>query len=636
MRIFLGWILAVVVFHAAEGEVSMERQRLFSGYDGRFCKVQPAVESDGGDVALLTYQKLLLTGSDVFYGQFICRSGDGGRTWSEPKEIGLFTDTREGEFRVARYANPRFNRMRGLWFALGCSALFRDDKEPYQTPVNGKPYMRPIFVTVDAAKGEYVRYEDLPFPFAYEGALPFGQSVELEDGEMLIPFYFIPPGAGHRGRCVVVRYRVEDGHLAVVKAGEPIACAGLKRGVGEPSIVRYRGKFLMTLRSDEYGMLATSDDGLHWSMPKRWCWEDGTPIGNANTQQHWITAGDELYLAYTRVRADNLHVFRNRAPLLMARFDAEQGCLVRGTEHEVVPNRGARLGNFVVTDNPANETWLITAEWMQPNPKVCERYGSDNSIWLVRVKKSVGKEPQNQGRGILCLTFDDRNFAAWIRELPRFRKYGAHATFFVSGPIDETAVNAMGKIAADGHSLGLHGQKHLRAVGEVKRVGIDTWLKTEVEPQLEAVRRHGLKVGSWGYPCSERNTDTDFALGRHFRHLRCGHCWRKDEEVKRRPLRSIDEAFASARNFGRELVVWGISMPSTCGSFEEDVGGALKRAATRDEALVLYAHNIREGGTSDGHDISSEQLEFVLSRARALGLRIVGFDELDVGSALTW
>lgn len=88
--------LVVVALDGRADEFALERQQIFAGYDGRYCKVQPAVESDGGDVALLTYQRLLLTGSDVFYGQFISRSGDGGRTWSEPKEIGLFSDTRGG------------------------------------------------------------------------------------------------------------------------------------------------------------------------------------------------------------------------------------------------------------------------------------------------------------------------------------------------------------------------------------------------------------------------------------------------------------------------------------------------------------------------------------------------------------
>ena len=55
----------------------------------------------------------------------------------------------------------------------------------------------------------------------------------------------------------------------------------------------------------------------------------------------------------------------------------------RETEQAVVPERGARLGNFTVASGCGEETWLITAEWMQP--KGCEKYGSDNSLWLVKM-----------------------------------------------------------------------------------------------------------------------------------------------------------------------------------------------------------------------------------------------------------
>ena len=62
--------------------------------------------------------------------------------------------------------------------------------------------------------------------------------------------------------------------------------------------------------------------------------------------------------------------------------------------------------------------------------------------------------------GALCLTFDDRNFDAWEANLPLFRKYGAHATFFVCGPIDDRAAACLRRLADEGHSIGLHGLRH--------------------------------------------------------------------------------------------------------------------------------------------------------------------------------
>jgi hypothetical protein len=68
----------------------------------------------------------------------------------------------------------------------------------------------------------------------------------------------------------------------------------------------------------------------------------------------------------------------------MAQFDPENLCLVKATEVILVPELGARLGNFTVTEISDNEIWLITAEWMQPIG--CEKYGSDNSIWIAKLR----------------------------------------------------------------------------------------------------------------------------------------------------------------------------------------------------------------------------------------------------------
>ena len=361
------------------------RQRLFSGFDGRLCKVQPSIATDGQGTAILCFQKLLLTGSDVFFGQFLSKSDDGGATWSCPVEQLAIADTFENGFRVTRYGTIHYGKVSARWFALGLEALYKGNKEPLQTCVDGRPYGTPIYISVDAKKGCFTGYTKMPFPFAYEQAFPFGQILEYENGDILVSFYYRPVGMQMRSRCVTVRYAFDSAGLKVVTVGVPIACDNLNRGIGEPSLARLGGKVYMTLRSDEAGMWCESGDGgLTFSEPRPWTWTDGARIGNRNTQQHWITCGESLFLAYTREDRNNSHVFRNRAPIFMARFDPVCGGLVRGTEFPLVPELGARLGNFCV-DSTGDESWLVTAEWMQPVG--CERYGADNSIWLVKVKK---------------------------------------------------------------------------------------------------------------------------------------------------------------------------------------------------------------------------------------------------------
>ena len=134
----------------------------------------------------------------------------------------------------------------------------------------------------------------------------------------------------------------------------------------------------MTIRNDECGLVAKSEDGLHFDDLQLWKWQDGSILQNYNTQQHWMIVHDELYLVYTRRGADNDHVFRHRAPLFAARV--EDMCLVKDSEVALVPEKGARLGNFGATEYKDGKSVVMAAEWMQP--RGCENYGSDNNIYV--------------------------------------------------------------------------------------------------------------------------------------------------------------------------------------------------------------------------------------------------------------
>jgi len=70
-------------------------------------------------------------------------------------------------------------------------------------------------------------------------------------------------------------------------------------------------------------------------------------------------------------------------PLFMAQVDSKRLHAIRETEQVLVPERGARLGNFGVTDVSSLETWVTVAEWMQP--RGVEKYGSDGSVFISRI-----------------------------------------------------------------------------------------------------------------------------------------------------------------------------------------------------------------------------------------------------------
>jgi hypothetical protein len=192
-----------------------------------------------------------------------------------------------------------------------------------------------------------------------------GQWHECDDGTIFMPFIHCR-GNEHQ-KVGTLKLHFDGAGLTVLGSGRTV---GLDRegGADEPSITRFGGRFLMTIRSeykDRLMYLAQSTDGLNWDGFQPWTWDDGAVVETRNTQQHWLTRKNELYLVYTRASELNNGVFRCRAPLFMARVDPDRLCLVGDSEVIVFPENGARMGNFCVVNVAENESWIFTGEWRE-------------------------------------------------------------------------------------------------------------------------------------------------------------------------------------------------------------------------------------------------------------------------------
>lgn len=343
-----------------------------SGWDGRRCLVHARCTKTP-DGLIATAQYLDVEGSDLFSGILSAQSTDGGVTWTKfGKESGLAPIV-DGELvTVGCDATPIYHKKSGDVLLLGQTAEYKaGGKSP-----TGKN--RTTFYSVyDKERGCFSKMQLLRMPSGYENCgNGSGESVETENGDLLIPVYYKDPSAP-LFYSAVIRCKYENGRLELLEIGNGLTVP-VERGLYEPSIVCHKGVYYMTMRNDECGFVARSDDGLHYTHLQHWKWQDGSIVDNYNTQQHWLTLGDELYLVYTRRDADNNHVFRHRAPLFAARVEKMR--LVRDSEIVVVDQRGARLGNFGTVKLSDNRSAVMAAEWMQP--KGCEAYGSDNTVFF--------------------------------------------------------------------------------------------------------------------------------------------------------------------------------------------------------------------------------------------------------------
>ncbi len=129
-----------------------------------------------------------------------------------------------------------------------------------------------------------------------------------------------------------------DGELLKVKEVGPALHNDKGRGLLEPSVTKFGGKFWITLRAeDNRGYVSVSDDGLNYEEKRAWTWDDETPIEMSTTQQHWLTHSDGLFLVYTRRDESNENVMRWRSPLWVAQVDTDKRCLIKSSEQVVLP-----------------------------------------------------------------------------------------------------------------------------------------------------------------------------------------------------------------------------------------------------------------------------------------------------------
>jgi len=379
--------------------VHIELTTATSGYDRKTCWVHARAGAIPGDppIVVMTMQKLRLTGSDVFYELNEMRTDDGGATWSGPTPHADTLGRRllEGgiEEGISDFT-PAWHERSGRLLGTGHTVRYLND--------NLHPHPRArssVWTVYDPDARTWTPWRKLQPPdevrFFDEGA-GSTQRVDLPGGDILLPSYFALPGTTsgifHGQYAVtVIRCRFDGDELAWVENGDEFTTE-IGRGMCEPSLAQLGDRFYLTIRNDEAGYVTSGRDGLHFDEPRLWTFDDGSELGNYNTQQHWVTTPDALYLVYTRRGANNDHVMRHRAPLFMAQVDPERLCVLRDTEVIVVPERGARLGNFGVTRVAPHESWTTVTEWMQTGPPdphdstVCERYGSDNSVFVAKLR----------------------------------------------------------------------------------------------------------------------------------------------------------------------------------------------------------------------------------------------------------
>lgn len=354
---------------------------------------------------ITTMSQTLKKGSDVYHDLFQIESLDRGETWTSPEVIPSLTIIKQDSgYRSLVDMWPQWHSNAKKVVNIGTSPFYSNAK----THDGWKKKVVYAFLDSETEQWSAPQFLELP-KLDHDGMLLMApaagsaQWLELPNGDILLPIFYFkvteeqaflamtkPDEAFSIGNLMksddfgfsstVVRCSFDGENLIYQEHGDELI---LKqgRGIYEPSITFYKGEYYLTMRSDKSAYVSKSKDGLHFSPLKEWTFNDGAVLGSYNTQQHWVSHSDALYLVYTRRGADNDEVFRHRAPLFMAQVDSDKLEVIRDSERVVVPNRGVALGNFGIMEVNQNETWITVAEYMRGEVNVA----ADNSVFTAKI-----------------------------------------------------------------------------------------------------------------------------------------------------------------------------------------------------------------------------------------------------------
>jgi hypothetical protein len=324
------------------------------------------------------------TGTHNFHDIYQSISRDHGRTWSVPAAIRSLKRTRQPDgYEVAPGDLwPTWHAKTGTVLLTGKTFNFADGKK------ENRLREKVSYAVLDPKSGVCGPMRFLEVPDTDHSGNPIvainagcTQRVDLPNGDILLPVRYWRDPKKHNYTSVVARCSFDGELLTYKKHGTELTIpAG--RGLYEPSLTEFDGKYFLTLRADQTAFVTRGKDGIHFEPIREWKFDDGKLLGSYNTQQHWVTIGDGLFLVYTRKDANNDHIMRHRASLFIGQVNPETLQVIRSTERILIAEDHATLGNSGVCRISDNESWITCGEGLL---RLGKRKEQTNKVHFVKI-----------------------------------------------------------------------------------------------------------------------------------------------------------------------------------------------------------------------------------------------------------
>ena len=357
---------------------------LTSPPDLHFAQSRAALVPANPPRVLLTTQQIEKAGSHGYRDIFAVETADGAKTWSPPKRLDSLQRKRmpAGHDFVMGDICPQWHAATGVVLATGKTFGFDEGVK------ENRGHERVSYAIYSPNRNEWSELKLVSLPeFDHEGQKILEpnsgchQRFDLPSGDILLPIRYRKDPKSRAYTTIVARCTFDGENLIYQEHGSELTIPR-ERGLYEPSVIGFAGRFFLTMRADHSAFVSHSRDGLHFAPIKEWTFDDGKVLGNYNSQQHWLVHNDELYLTYTRRGANNDHVFRHRAPLFIARVDPNRLCVFRDSECILMPETGVDLsGGFGILEISPRETWVISSEMAFP----ADRREESNRVLLAKL-----------------------------------------------------------------------------------------------------------------------------------------------------------------------------------------------------------------------------------------------------------
>lgn len=322
--------------------------------------------------------------SHDFHDIFQSISWDMGKTWTAPSVIPSLKRERQTDgFEIAPGDLwPTYHAHSGKILATGKTFNFKDGK----TEIRLRE--RVSYAVCDPTTKKWSDMRLLAMPtkdhagFTITGAnAGCTQRVDLPGGDILLPIRYWRDPAKHNYTSIVARCAFDGQTLTYKKHGSEHSIPE-GRGLYEPSLTTFRGKYFLTMRANHSAFVTSGTDGINFQPIREWTFDDGKPLGSYNTQQHWVTVGNGLFLVYTRKGANNDHIMRHRAPLFIGQVNPSTLQVIRSTERVLIAENHATLGNSGICRVSDTESWVTCGEGLL---RLGKRKGQLNKVLFVKI-----------------------------------------------------------------------------------------------------------------------------------------------------------------------------------------------------------------------------------------------------------